>query len=147
MHDQGSLQGSIVDYCLRTLWGHFSFSFFFVLMFWVLGFCDDGEGSMVNARWAQGYGFRLWVAEMQTYLLGFGSTIKTPCEVSILPYNYSKKHYFNFYILESLLIQSLHFNSSQLGPYYFQVTANQVSTINSLTKNIHVANSVHCQYT
>ena len=42
---------------------------------------------------------------------------------------------------------SLHFGSSQFSPCYFQIAVNLVSTVNLLTENAYVANSVHYWHT
>ena len=54
-----------------------------------------------------------------------------------------RKHHFSPYILESRSIWSLHFGSSQFGPYYFQLAFNLVPTVNLLTENAYMANSLH----
>lgn len=72
---------------------------------------------MGKAQWQMGFpghiwkglGIWTWVmgAEMQTYLLGFGSTVKTPYTVSILSFITmveSREPYFDLYILRSQLI-------------------------------------------
>ena len=47
-------------------------------------------------------------------------------------------------LLELQLIWSLHFDSSQFNLCYFQFTVNLVPTVNSLTKNAYIANSLYC---
>ena len=54
-----------------------------------------------------------------------------------------QKHYFGPYILRLQSIWSLYFDNSQFGSYYFQLTVNLVSTINSLTENAYVTNDGH----
>ena len=49
--------------------------------------------------------------------------------------------------LGSQSIWSLHFDSSQFSPYYFQITVNLVPTVNLLTENAYMANGVHCWHT
>ena len=58
-----------------------------------------------------------------------------------------RKHHFGPYILGSRSIQSLHFDSSQFDPCYFQLAVNLDITVNSLTKNVYVANGLHCWHT
>ena len=55
-----------------------------------------------------------------------------------------RKHHFGPYILGSQSIQFLHFGNSQFGPCYFQFAVNLIPTVNSLTKNVYVANGLHC---
>ena len=59
-------------------------------------------------------------------------------------FNHRREHHFDLYILESQSIWSLHFGSIQFSPCYFQNVVNLVPTINLLTKNVYVANGVHC---
>ena len=54
-----------------------------------------------------------------------------------------RKHHFGFYILRSQSIWSLHFGSSQYGPYYFKFGVKLIPTVNSLTENVYVTNGVH----
>ena len=55
-----------------------------------------------------------------------------------------QKYHFGPYILGSQSIWSLHFGSSQFSPYYFQLAINLVPIVNSLTKNVYVANGFYC---
>ena len=55
-----------------------------------------------------------------------------------------RKHHFGPYILGLQSIWSLHFESNQFGPCYFQVTINLVPTVNLLTKNIYMTDGLHC---
>ena len=54
-----------------------------------------------------------------------------------------RKYYFDSYILESQLIQYLHFGSNQFGSYNFRFANNLVFTVNLLTENAYVANDMH----
>ena len=57
------------------------------------------------------------------------------------------KHHLSPYIFESWWIYSQHFSSSQFGPYYFQLTVNLISTVNTRTKNVYVADRVYSWHT
>ena len=52
-------------------------------------------------------------------------------------------HRFGPYILRSQSIWSIHFNSSQFGQCYFQLTINLDSAVNSLIENAYMANKLH----
>ena len=57
---------------------------------------------------------------------------------------FRQKHHFGSYILGSQSIWSLHFGANQFGLCYFQLTLNLIITVNLLTENSYMANSVHC---
>ena len=54
-----------------------------------------------------------------------------------------RKHHFGSYIFGPQSIWSLYFGIGQFGPYYFKITINLVFTVNSLTENAYVANSLY----
>lgn len=103
--------------CLRTLWGPFSFFFFFcVLMFWVLGFCDDGQGPMANGfsrAYLEGLGdmdlgYGGWNANIYTW-------IWVNCENTLHSFN---SFFYNYGGKPGTLFWSL----------YFEITINLVYT-------------------
>ena len=63
--------------------------------------------------------------------------IQITVDVDVDTFFFWKKHYFSPYILESQSIQSLHFDSSQFCPCYFQFTVNLIFTINLLMENVY----------
>ena len=118
---------------------------------WKLKSLSTNDGTEINKKLLKkrdNTGLRLdefsgqWVRVWTKYWLDFAkdfslSTAKATGSIFNNLINHFKKAKYHFgpYILRSRSIWSLHFGSSQYGPYYFQLSVNLVPTVNSLTKN------------
>lgn len=111
MHDQGSPK--IVYYSLRTLWGPFSFFFIFcVLMFWVLGFCDDRDGPKAN-------GFsKAYLEGLGDMDLGYGGL---KCKYIYLDLDHLWKHATKFQILSFIIMAKIR---NVILILHFEITVN-----------------------